>query len=321
MTEAGRPPILKWGVWGIISAAAILRRRGGDLPAKVDSIYLVLAILYCICSGLEAFGFFAAWRSSIKLVRSYFWASASIALIVTAGELMRTVVHFTDKSAIIDACKKSFTEDVANGNYTQSAVDAACSDNWRSQSYVDIGLLLFSFFISFFFASLAASYLHQLQNPHLLRTQAPPQNAAASNQYAYPLQPYGPTGAPMYPHVAPYGVGPPPPGYGPGTSLPGYDNPYGTQVSDDKSPGAGAGGGGVYPAPASNPFEDSVQHLPQHQQQQQQHTLQRREGEAAEEFELRQHEHDLEQERRRGMGMGESTETVTLGGRAGEGRV
>ncbi|BGP14774.1 hypothetical protein JCM10213v2_002726 [Rhodosporidiobolus nylandii] len=281
-------------IWGIIAGAAVLRRRSdGDLTSKIDTIYLVLAILYFICAGLEAFGFFAAWRANIALVQAYFWCSATIALVVTASELMRTVVHFTDKSSIISACQNSYSSDISSGTTTSSAVEEYCKDSWRNQSYIDIALLLFSFFIAFFFASLAASYLHQLRNPQLLRTHEP-QLGAASNQYAYPLQPYGPGGAPPYPGVAPYG----PPSYGPSQPLPSYDNPYGQSVSDDKTPAA-------YPAPAQNPFEEHVQHGSE---------LVRREGESAEDFERRQDEHDRAR-------FAESTETIKLGGRDAEGRV
>ncbi|GAA6014143.1 hypothetical protein JCM10207_006111 [Rhodosporidiobolus poonsookiae] len=289
-------------VWGIIYAAATLRRRNDyDLSGSIDTIYLVLAILYFICAGLEAFGFFAAWRGSIKLVKSYFWASASVALIVTGAELLRVVTHYTEKDAIQKGCRDSYADDISKGTYTSATIEEYCSDAWRNASYVDIALLIFSFFISFLFASLAASYLHQLKNPQLLRTHAAPINGAASNAYAYPLAPYPQSAAP---YGAPYAMPPPPPGYAPGQPLPTYDNPYGVSASDDKAPVTPSALGG-YPA-AQNPFADQVEHS----------TLVRREGETAEEFEQRQHEADQAAERRRAA---ESTETVTLGG--GGGRV
>ncbi|GAA6027886.1 hypothetical protein JCM8097_001765 [Rhodosporidiobolus ruineniae] len=311
-------------IWGIIAGAASLRRRDDDLPSKVNLVYLVLGILYFICSALEAFGFFAAWKSSIGLVRSYFWASASIALIVTASELLRTIIHFTEKSGIQSGCIKSYATDVAAGTYTSSAVETFCKEQWRNATYVDIALLIFSFLVAGFFASLAASYLHQLQNPQLLRTHEAAVGGAASSQYAYPLQPYQGGAAPPYPNVNPYGTAPP--HYGPsggaGSNLPGYDNPFGVEADDDKTPvGGGYGGSGPYAPPpgpppaAQNPFADSVEHN-------QPAELVRREGETAEEFEQRQHDHDVEMERTRQRFVGsESTETVTLGGRGAEGRV
>lgn len=145
-------------------------------------------------------------------------------------------------------------------------------------------LLIFSFFLSLFFASLVASYLHQLLNPQLLRTHVA---VAGSSQYAYPLQPY--------PNVAPYppaggqqyyGGPAPPPGYAPG-GLPVYSNEGGYEMPrDDKTPGP-------------DPFAD--RNAPQL---------------SAEEREQMQHDEEM---RRRAM---ESTETVTLEPRReNEGRV
>lgn len=180
-------------------------------------------------------------------------------------------------------------------------------------------MLIFSIFLSFFFASLAASFLYQLQNVRLAkspsaskrdkltRTSLQPQtlrthavNAANSAQYAYPLQPYSGGMQPPHPASAmPYG-GPAPPVYTGGadaTHLPSYDNPYGIHPSDEKlGSGAGYAPPPGPPPQAQNPFADQVEHaLPV-----------RRDGESAESFEQRQHEYDQR------MRAGESTETVTL---------
>ena len=66
-------------------------------------------------------------------------------------------------------------------------------------------MLLVSTAISFFFASLAASYLHQLLNPQSMRTHQA--NLAPSNQYAYPLPAYPP---PPGPPGGDYPAGPTP---------------------------------------------------------------------------------------------------------------
>lgn len=143
-----------------ISGAAVLRRRNGYdgfLPASLSTVYLVLAILYFFCSAIELFGVVAAWKSSIKLVRSYFYGAASVAIIVTAAEVMRLVVHYTQKSAILKACQDSYVTEVSKGTATTAEVISYCQDSWRNATYLDIALLIFSLFISFFFASLAAS--------------------------------------------------------------------------------------------------------------------------------------------------------------------
>ncbi|GAA5982086.1 hypothetical protein JCM5350_000639 [Sporobolomyces pararoseus] len=289
-------------VYGIIAGAAVLRRRqgyDGNLPSSLETIYLVLAILYFTCSAIEAFGVVAAYKASIKLVRSYFYGTAGVALIVTAAEVMRVVVHFSQKSAILKACQDSYASDISSGSATSSQVVSYCADSWRNATYLDIALLVFSLIISFFFASLAASYLHQLKNPALLRTHAP--NLAPSANYAspygVPLQPY-PSAVPPYP----YSANPYPSGQDNG-QVPSYDNPYGFKPppTDDKDFSSHYGG-----QAQSNPFEESIQS---------QTLLVRRPGETVEEFEERQHEHDQAEERRRAaQAFGESTETVTLEG-------
>ncbi|GJN87571.1 hypothetical protein Rhopal_000525-T1 [Rhodotorula paludigena] len=285
-------------IYGIILGAASLRRRGDDEPAKINSMNLIVAILYFVCVAAEVFGFFAAYRQSLALVRMYFYASLGVAAIVTGSELVRTIFHFSEKSSIISSCINSYSSDVSSGRLTSTTVEDYCNDSWRRQSYLDIALLVFSFFVAFLFASLAASYLHQLKNPQSMRTHAPA--LAPSSSYAYPLQPY-PDGGPMpYPHSAhPYAAGPP--GYpSGGPTLPQYDNPHGFAApSDDKLPPP--------PPAAENPFADQVEHAAQ-----QRGEPTRREGESAAEFELRQHEWDQEEQERRRREYGESTETVTL---------
>ncbi|GAA5873348.1 hypothetical protein JCM1840_000032 [Sporobolomyces johnsonii] len=307
-------------IYGIVAGAAVLHRRSDDsssIPAKLSTVYLVLAILYFFCAAIELFGFAAAWRSSIRLVRSYFWGSATVAVVVTAAEIMRVVVHFTDKADIINTCESSYSSDISNGTATSADVTSYCTDQWQNNSYVDIALLLFSFFLSFFFASLTASYLHQLQNPQLLRTHAP--TLAASSQYAptlsgaYPLQPYpsSSSAVPAYPGpTGPYR----PPSYAPG-QLPTYDNPYGVALGAEKDDGsgAGAGGGAAEGTKGDSPFADYVERMHDQRGMPEQTTLLvRRPGEGVEEFETRQAEHEAELERRRVGAYGESTETVTL---------
>ncbi|GAA5824495.1 hypothetical protein JCM10212_000302 [Sporobolomyces blumeae] len=312
-------------IYGIIAGAAILRRRNnydGHLPGSLETIYVVLSVLYFACSAVELFGVLAAWRAQIKLVRTYFYGSVVVGFVVTAAEVLRLVVHFTQKSSILKACQDSYSSDVSSGNVSQSDVTQYCNDSWRNAGYLDVALLVFSLFVSFFFASLAASYLHQLKNPALLRTQAP--SAAYAPPYGVALEPY-PSQLPPYgqsPYAPPAPHYPPPhSGSGEGVAAPGYDNPNdykaGSDNKDDPRDG-GAFGSTFHP----NPFEDEVEHQNGNQTTTTTTTttttlLIRRPGETVEEFEQRQHEHDLERDRRagsRGDGFGESTETVTLEG-------
>ncbi|BGP46896.1 hypothetical protein JCM10450v2_002747 [Rhodotorula kratochvilovae] len=294
-------------VWGLIVASVYLRNRGdAETPASLDTVYLALGIVYFICVAIEVFGFFAAYRASLPLVRSYFYGSLAVAFLITAAELVRTIFHFTQKSSIIKACEDSYTGDISGGRLSSETVASYCRDSWRNASYVDIALLIFSFFISFIFASLAASFLHQLKNPQSLRTHTA--TLAPSSQYAYPLAPYpgGPGGPGVagsaYPASAsPYAM--PPPHYAHpadgGAALPAYDNPYGVAPSEEKLP---SHEGAAPPPAAENPFADAVQHARGADPE-----PVRREGESGEEFERRQHEWNVRR-------YGESTETVTLEG-------
>ncbi|KAG0658093.1 hypothetical protein C6P46_006052 [Rhodotorula mucilaginosa] len=281
-------------IWALIVGASYLRSRNRDsLPASLAMPYLVLAILYFVCTAIEIFGIAAAYRASVPLVRAYFWAAATSAVVVSACEVVRTTLHFTKKGEIVAACIDSYSTDVARGTYSNSDVSSFCNDSWRNSSYVDIAILVFTFFISFFFASVAASFLHQLQHPETLRTQVA---QAASSQYAYPLRPFDSNlPPPMYPqggqHQQP---------------LPSYDNPYGVSVSEEKfssseapertgyAPPPGPPPPGVAasnPNPIPNPFADQVEHQGQGRGQGG-GELVRRPGETADEFEQRQHEHD-----------------------------
>ena len=115
-----------------------------------------------------------------------------MALIVTAAELLRLVTHFTDKSEIIATCVTNTTAD--DSTDSASDIESACKAAWNNSTYWDVGLLLVSTALSFFFASLAASYLHQLLNPQSMRTHQA--NLAPSSQYAYPLPAYPPPPGP-----------------------------------------------------------------------------------------------------------------------------
>jgi hypothetical protein len=98
--------------------------------------YLVLAILYFVCTAIEIFGIAAAYRASVPLVRAYFWAAATSAVVVSACEVVRTTLHFTKKGEIVAACIDSYSTDVARGTYSNSDVSSFCNDSWRNSSYV-----------------------------------------------------------------------------------------------------------------------------------------------------------------------------------------
>ncbi|KAK4051931.1 hypothetical protein OIV83_002636 [Microbotryomycetes sp. JL201] len=243
----------------------------------MDTIYLVMAILYFCVAASEVFGIGAAYKQSIRLVRYYFYAQCVAAVVVTGAEILRVVVHFTDKA--------SEKQDQAGSTNPSSDADIAdyCSWIWRRASYWDIGLLLLSMLFAFLFASLAASYLHQLMNPHLLRTQQPffgQPTQAPSGQYQYPLNDVA-----VYP-PNPYRLDPPVGGFGYAAppyardNLPEYSNEHDYSVEPEK-PNSNT------LTRARDPFSDQG-------------------GMTSQEYEQMQHDEEL---RRRAN---ESTDTVTL---------
>lgn len=234
--------------------------------------------MYAVCVFIECYGIFAAFSQKIKLVTWYFIGTASTAIIVTAAELLRLIVHFTDKTAILAACLASEQADQRGSTRPLSDDDLRdyCESVWRGRSYWDIGLLVFSILLSWLFASLAGSYLYQLKNPQSMRTHTA--TLAPSSAYNYPLQQYPPNPYGQPPQQQPFSAPPYAP-YGAQGPLPAYDNDGGFADTKEKREGD---------VSAHDPFSD-------------------RGGMSSQEYEQRQH--DEEEARRRAT---ESTDTVTL---------
>ncbi|KAM0752807.1 hypothetical protein T439DRAFT_323423 [Meredithblackwellia eburnea MCA 4105] len=209
-------------IWALAAGVSYIKDRNDNNASTVlKSIYLALAVLWFVAAAIEIYGFGAAWSQRITLVRSYFFTAVFGSLIVTGAELVRLVIHFTQKGAIIRACVGDQMDDnTAGDTITETQAQSLCSSSWSNATWWDIALLIITGLVSFFFASLAASYLHQLQNPSTLRQQTA--TLAPSSAYSYPLAPYsGPAFEP--PQYAP----PPgfPPSYGVGGG--GYGAPPG----------------------------------------------------------------------------------------------
>lgn len=104
-----------------------------------------------------------------------------------------------------------------------------CQAQWQNGIYYRLAYFFATTILSLLFASLVASYLHQLLNPGLLRTHVA--QTAPSNAYNYPLAPYPTNPYPPAEHVAPaYDTAPPymaPPG--------GFEGGYkGMSASEEK---------------------------------------------------------------------------------------
>ncbi|KAL8276624.1 hypothetical protein RQP46_010973 [Phenoliferia psychrophenolica] len=188
----------------------------GTTASSVKTMDIVMAALWLFAGAVELYGFGACWTQRITLVRYYFYAAGCAAIAVTVAALMRLIVHFTSKSDIIASCAtEQFASNDGFNDITMAQAQSVCSSAWNNGTWWDIALLIISGLVAFFFASLAASYLHQLLNPSTLRQQTA--NLAPSSQYAYPLAPYqGPPGGFVPPYSGPQFAPPPgaPPGYG-----------------------------------------------------------------------------------------------------------
>ncbi|KAG9019360.1 hypothetical protein FRB90_003464 [Tulasnella sp. 427] len=189
-------------IWGISALLGI--KNAEDLKP----INIALGVLYLTVGFIELFGFLAAMKSNIRLVRIYTYLSILAAVIVLAAESVRFSVYFTHKKSLIDNCTTDATGatvEVYSGFWsgrhsvdTLSAADAAeyCNDSWQRSVWSSIAWLVISTLLGWFFVSIAFSYYYQLLMP---------QPVMAPSQ-AFQLRTYNPQGGYNYP--AP--PGPPP---------------------------------------------------------------------------------------------------------------
>lgn len=219
-------------IWGISALVAI--NDSGDLKP----INIALGTLYLTVGFIEVFGFLAAMKSNIKLVRIYTFLSILAALIVLAAESVRFSVYFTHKKKLIDDCTTDATGATVavysgfwSGRHsvdTLSPAEAAnyCKDSWNRSVWSSIAWLIIASVLGWFFVSIAFSYYYQLLSP---------QPVLAPSQ-AFQLRSYNPQGGYNYPPPP----GPPPrddfvPPYDP-AKLPQYgshDGGYSHQFGAD----------------------------------------------------------------------------------------
>lgn len=181
-------------IWGI--SALVNLNNAGDLKP----INIALGTLYLIVGFIEVFGFLAAMKSNIKLVRIYTFLSVLAALIVVAAESVRFSVYFTHKQKLIDNCTNDATGatvEIYSGFWggrhsidTLSPAEASryCNDGWQRSVWSSVAWLIIASVLGWFFVSIAFSYYHQLLSPQPL---APSQ--------AFQLRTYNPQGGYNYP--------------------------------------------------------------------------------------------------------------------------
>jgi hypothetical protein len=116
---------------------------------------VVLGVLYSIVAVIEAYGIAAAISAKIPLVRIYAMLSFLAVALVTSVEILRLVLHFTFKQAMINNCFNDIhgqTETVTDGGIfnphtsSQTISDAEatrdCNDAWSNYTFQDIAWLI-----------------------------------------------------------------------------------------------------------------------------------------------------------------------------------
>lgn len=185
----------------------------GVIPGLKNTA-ISLGVLYIVAAIIQIFGLFAASSRKPNLVRLYAYGSILSALCILAGSLVQIVIHFTQKSDLINACTDDTTGDTFFyswgiwGPVTSTTLDQAdaaqwCNDAWNRGSWRNILSFLVQLGVSILFLFIIFGYYKQLQDPS-----SAAYNFRSRNQFplgTYPQQQYV-----RYPPPP----GPPPGAYG-----------------------------------------------------------------------------------------------------------
>ncbi|KAF8508155.1 hypothetical protein JB92DRAFT_2954257 [Gautieria morchelliformis] len=209
---------------------------------KLVTFDIVIGSLYSAVAAIEFFGLFAAITRRTSLARLFAGLSLGVILLVGAAELVRTVVHFTHKSAILDQCQlnsEGFTSRTllrltltghvllgwSSGDFlTRGEANDFCRSIYNRMSFSTIAWLILPTLFALFFASVAYSFYRQLLDPNSFRAPRAPSDQVRLEALRTQQQPYG-GGYMPYPgfnSVPNYG---PPPGPPPPQAMGGYNVP------------------------------------------------------------------------------------------------
>jgi len=198
-------------LWGISSFQTIHPDATHNLHQLVP-FDIALGALYMGVMVIELFGVFGALQRSLAIIRIYAPLAFVALLITTGAEILRIVIHFMFKSALINECITDVQGDIVFTNFgffgthdahnlTQDEAASFCQSAWDHDTFTDIAWLLVAILIGSLFASIVYSYYRQLMDPTSMESRMTNQNV--------PLQTFG--------GPAPYAQGPYTQGpYGPG---------------------------------------------------------------------------------------------------------
>ncbi|KAL1679326.1 hypothetical protein EV122DRAFT_289695 [Schizophyllum commune] len=217
---------------------------------------IAIGALSAFALAIEIFGFASALLQRVPLVRIYALLSAFTTLIVIAGGIVRLIVHFHFKDAIIDECSSltegqdvytypfGFWGPVHEEQVSEAEAARWCKAHWDHDSWGEVIELLITTFLALLFSMIAFAFYRQLLDPaspanasrapsNEFRSgnaahYAPPYNASVPGLgYGYGQPAYGQPayGQPMYAPPA----GPPPGFLGPDKGFGGaaeHDDPF-----------------------------------------------------------------------------------------------
>jgi hypothetical protein len=212
------------GIWALFSGIGFFRNAGvysRNDQTKLQLFNIIIGALYMVVLAIELFGLYASATQKAPMVRVYAWLSLLVVLVIAAVGLIRSIIHFTFKSSILDTCTSANTGDTVfftsfwgpiNGG-TLSTADAAawCKRAYDHDSWSEIIGFLITTVIAAFFASVNFAFFRQVLDPtspaNMLREPGAQRNGAFPTHYNPPYG--GPPNPNYFPSYAPP-AGPPP---------------------------------------------------------------------------------------------------------------
>ncbi|KJA21274.1 hypothetical protein HYPSUDRAFT_55552 [Hypholoma sublateritium FD-334 SS-4] len=259
------------GLWTLFSGIGFFRNASfwsDHNESKLHISSIILGALYMGVLVIELVGLHAAASQKVAPARAYAWLSALAVLIIAATGLIRVVLHFTEKSAIINTCA-TVTQDedvffpgffgpVNAGRLDPLDAQQWCQNQWDRDSWSDIVAFLIITTLATFIAAIAFAFLRQLLDPTSPANQSRAPSSGVPAHYAPPYPSYNPhPNNPSYPgynnpSAPPYAppAGPPPGRFGapeeegkPPGYVRGFEDPFADGDKKDGKDGEGGKGG------------------------------------------------------------------------------
>ncbi|KAH8112803.1 hypothetical protein DFH11DRAFT_1604030 [Phellopilus nigrolimitatus] len=242
-------------VWGVASFRDISVDK--DHAAKLEVFDIVLGTMYMVAFAVEFFGMTAAIVQKLPMIRIYAFLSLGTAVLITATELIRVIIHFAFKDTLISECIALAQGETITtrlgiwGQTTSTTLDLEdatdfCNSSWSHDSFSEIAWFIVAGLLSLLFASIAFAYYRQMLDPTSVvnATRAPVGQAPKHYNPPYVGGGFGFGGAPYGQGMGAGGYAPPPgpppaqsqayvPQYDP-AKLPEYESGGYLEARDDK---------------------------------------------------------------------------------------